>query len=178
VGPVQTANLKNKGAVMGTSIRDLCELVGGMASEDEVRLVAVDGWSTRFAYQNIYEPLDRQGTIVLCWYKGPGPVSGDIYGAGYPGVEGYNEAIQVVFMSGMRIQMAATSSATMICAAVCRRKTISISTRGCPAPAASLGSGLPVSRSCRRKRRHRWALSFRITRTLALPTDVPTPWSP
>jgi hypothetical protein len=100
--PSRTANLKNKGAVMGTSIRDLCELVGGMASEDEVRLVAVDGWSTRFAYQNIYEPLDRQGTIVLCWYKGPDPVSGDIYGAGYPGVEGYNEAIQVVFMSGLK----------------------------------------------------------------------------
>jgi hypothetical protein len=99
--PSRTLNLKNKGAVMGTSVRDLCELVGGMASEDEVRLVAVDGWSTRFAYQNIYQPLDRQGTIVLCWYKGPDAMSGGAYGAGYPGIDSYNAAIQVVFMSGL-----------------------------------------------------------------------------
>lgn len=97
----RTQNLKNKGAVMGTSVRDLCELVGGMVPGDEVRLVAVDGWSTRFAYENIYEPLDRQGTIVLCWFKGEDPISVDRYGTGYPGVDAYNSAIQVVFMSGI-----------------------------------------------------------------------------
>ncbi|MFO7772354.1 MAG: argininosuccinate synthase [Dehalococcoidia bacterium] len=100
--PSRTQNLKNKGAVMGTSVRDLCELVGGMAPGDEVRLVAIDGWSTKFAYDNIYEPLDRQGTIVLCWFKGTDPVSGDKYGTGYPGIESYNAAIQVVVMSGTK----------------------------------------------------------------------------
>ncbi|NLE76868.1 MAG: argininosuccinate synthase, partial [Chloroflexi bacterium] len=38
----ETQNLKDKGAVMGTAVRDLCDLVGGMAPGDEVSLVAVD----------------------------------------------------------------------------------------------------------------------------------------
>ncbi len=56
--PSETQNLKDKGAVMGTNARDLCDLVGGMRPGDEVSFVAVDGWHTEFAYENIYERLE------------------------------------------------------------------------------------------------------------------------
>ncbi len=97
--PSEARNLKDKGAVKGTDARDLCELVGGMRPGDEVRFVAVDGWHTDFAYENVYEPLDRQGRIVLAWYNGEEPADGEKYGTGYPGVEGYHTAMQIVFMA-------------------------------------------------------------------------------
>jgi len=98
--PSETQNLKDKGAVMGANARDLCDLVGGMAPGDEVSFVAVDGWHTEFAYENVYEPLERQGPIVLTWYNGAEPESGEKYGTGYPGLEGYHTAMQIVFMAG------------------------------------------------------------------------------
>jgi hypothetical protein len=98
--PSETQNLKDKGAVMGTNARDLCDLVGGMRPGDEVGFVAVDGWNARFAYENIYEPLERQGPIVLAWFNGAEPASGEKYGTGYPGLEGYHTAMQIVFMAG------------------------------------------------------------------------------
>lgn len=98
--PSETQNLKDKGAVMGTDTRDLCDLVGGMSPGDEVRFVAVDGWHTEFAYENVYEPLERQGPIVLAWFNGAEPEFGEKYGTGYPGLEGYHTAMQLVFMAG------------------------------------------------------------------------------
>jgi hypothetical protein len=96
--PPETINLKDKGAVKGTDVKNLCELVGGMHPGDEVMIVAADGWHAEFAYSNIYEPLDRQGIIALCWYNGEDVGSGEGYGLGYPGNDAYNAAIQVVFM--------------------------------------------------------------------------------
>jgi hypothetical protein len=98
--PSETQNLKDKGAVMGTNARDLCDLVGGMSPGDEVSFVAVDGWHTEFAYENVYEPLERQGAIVLAWFSGAEPEFGEKYGTGYPGLEGYHTAMQIVFMAG------------------------------------------------------------------------------
>jgi hypothetical protein len=97
--PSETVNLKDKGAVRGTNARDLCELVGGMEPGDELSFVAVDGWSTEFAYENIYEPNDRQGPVVLGWYNGAEPASGEKYGTGYPGLDGYHTAMQIVIMA-------------------------------------------------------------------------------
>ena len=65
----ETANLKDKGAVKGTDVRDLCDLVGGMSSRDEIKIVASDKFSKRFGYENVYDPPSGQGPIVLCWYK-------------------------------------------------------------------------------------------------------------
>jgi hypothetical protein len=96
--PTEMNNLKDKGAVMGTSLKDLCELVGGMTSEEEITLRAVDGWHTEFAYENIYEPLDQQGVITLCWYSGEDALFGERYGEGYPG--NYHTAMQLVFLAG------------------------------------------------------------------------------
>ncbi len=97
--PGETVNLKDKGAVQGTDVRDLCQLVGGMSSDDEVLLLAVDNWSTRLAYANVYEPSDRQGPVVLCWRSSPGEAGGDGPGYGYPAQDGYDQAIQIVFMA-------------------------------------------------------------------------------
>jgi len=98
--PSETQNLKDKGAVKGTNARDLCDLVGGMRPGDEVSFVAVDGWHTEFAYENVYAPLERQGPIVLAWFNGAEPEFGEKYGTGYPGLEGYHTAMQIVFMAG------------------------------------------------------------------------------
>ncbi|MDD4254152.1 MAG: PGF-pre-PGF domain-containing protein [Methanofollis sp.] len=70
------------GAVKGTSLKDLCDLVGGMETGTEITLEAVDGYQTKMNYTNVYAPLDRQGTAVLAWYmKGDGYVPD--YGDGY-----------------------------------------------------------------------------------------------
>lgn len=100
--PQRTANLKDKGAVEGTAVKDLCELVGGMNTSDEVRLVAVDGWHTEFAYSNIYTPIPQQGIITLCWYNGEeSQEGGETSGIGYPGDNAYHNAFQIVFMSSI-----------------------------------------------------------------------------
>lgn len=96
----ETLNLKDKGAVKGTALKDICELVGGMSPENEIMLKAVDGWHTEFAYENIYEPLDEQGVIALCWYNGEDALSGERYGEGYPGAGSYRTAMQIVFLAG------------------------------------------------------------------------------
>jgi hypothetical protein len=96
--PTETENLKDKGAVMGTAVKDLCELVGGMSPENEIIFNAVDGWHTEFAYENIYEPLDEQGVLTLCWYNGEDALVGERYGEGYPG--NYYTAMQMVFLAG------------------------------------------------------------------------------
>jgi hypothetical protein len=96
--PSETQNLKDKGAVMGTALKDLCELVGGMSQGNEIMLRAVDGWHTEFAYENIYEPREEQGIIALCWYNGEDALFGETYGEGYPGT--YYTAMQIVFLAG------------------------------------------------------------------------------
>jgi hypothetical protein len=97
--PGKTLNLKDKGAVKGTAVKDLCDLVGGMTSGDEASMVAVDGWHTEFAYTNIYEPIERQGTIALCWYNAEDALEGEISGVGYPGNNAYRTALQLVIMA-------------------------------------------------------------------------------
>jgi hypothetical protein len=95
--PEEMTNLKDKGAVRGTDIKDLCNMVGGMAPGDEVVVCSIDGYQVRFSYANIYDPLDRQGPIVLCWYKGEDV--GTNYDYGYPSTEAYSSALQLVFMA-------------------------------------------------------------------------------
>jgi hypothetical protein len=96
--PTETQNLKDKGAVMGTALKELCKLVGGMSAGNEIMVRAVDGWHTEFAYENIYEPREEQGVITLCWYNGEDALFGERYGEGYPGT--YYTALQMVFLAG------------------------------------------------------------------------------
>ncbi|GAB7015503.1 hypothetical protein [Methanogenium cariaci] len=58
---------KDMGAVRGTDIKDLCNLVGGAETGDEILLRASDGFNKRFPYENVYSPPARQGPIVLTW---------------------------------------------------------------------------------------------------------------
>jgi hypothetical protein len=97
--PGETINLKDKGAVKGTDIKDLCDLVGGMSPGDEVMIHAPDGYHTEYGYDNVYEPLDRQGPIVLCWYNGEDSSFGERWGEGYPGDGAYRTAMQIVIMA-------------------------------------------------------------------------------
>ncbi len=61
---------KDMGAVKGTDLKDLCDLVGGMSPTDyNVTLKASDGFSKVFAYSSVYNPEARTGPIVLCWYR-------------------------------------------------------------------------------------------------------------
>ncbi len=97
--PSEVSNLKDKGAVKGTAVKDLCEQVGGMQPQDEVMLVSVDGWHTHFGYANIYTPVKYQGTIALCWFNGEDADEGERYGVGYPANNAYRSALQMVFMT-------------------------------------------------------------------------------
>lgn len=59
---------KDLGAVKGTYVRDLCDLVGGMQQDDVLVVKAVDGFSREFSYRNIYEPPPRQGPMIIAWW--------------------------------------------------------------------------------------------------------------
>ena len=61
---------KDMGAVKGSSLEDICNLVGGMSPDDyNLTLLASDGFRRRFAYSTIYSPPSRAGPIVIAWYK-------------------------------------------------------------------------------------------------------------
>jgi hypothetical protein len=67
----EDTNVKEKdmGAVKGTDLKDLCNLVGGMEPGDLVKLKAEDGFTKTFAFENVYTPSARQGPMVITWYN-------------------------------------------------------------------------------------------------------------
>jgi hypothetical protein len=68
--PTETINLKDKGALKGTDIKDLCGLVGGMVPGDEVQVKAsADGFNQQFLYDDVYNPEPEQGKLVICWWR-------------------------------------------------------------------------------------------------------------
>jgi uncharacterized repeat protein (TIGR02543 family) len=67
--PDETLNLKDKGALKGTDVKDLCELVGGAYSGGEIEILGSDGWGDRYPYANVYNPQPKQGPITVCWWK-------------------------------------------------------------------------------------------------------------
>lgn len=67
----QLDDFKIANAVMGTRIKDLCELVGDMGAGTDIVFVASDGWETKLPYSSIYtDPSvqERQGDAILAWY--------------------------------------------------------------------------------------------------------------
>lgn len=79
---------KDMGAVRGTNVKDLCDLVGGMSEGEEVKIKAVDGFSKWFAYENVYEYSSREGPMVVCWEKN-----------GMTPETGYNEGMRLVWFA-------------------------------------------------------------------------------
>jgi len=96
----ETTNFKDHGAVKGTDVKDLCDLVGGMQPGDEVMIKASDGYHVEFGYENVYNPLPRQGPMVVTWYNGEETSVGERHGVGYP----------PEFFSGMRLVFFADTS--------------------------------------------------------------------
>jgi len=60
---------KDMGAVMGTNVKDLCKLVGGMSDGETIKIKSIDGLSKTFAYKNVYQYSKKEGPMVICWYK-------------------------------------------------------------------------------------------------------------
>lgn len=77
--PEEDTNIETKdmGALKGTNVKDLCELVGGMTAGDKLKIKASDGLTRTFAYKNVYQYSNREGPMVICWYRnGQYPDSG------------------------------------------------------------------------------------------------------
>lgn len=95
--PNETANFKDMGAVKGTAVWNLCDLVGGMMPGDEVMVKAVDGYHVEFGYDNVYQPELRQGNITVCWFNGEEAVVGERQGTGYP--PSYHVGMRLLFLA-------------------------------------------------------------------------------
>ncbi|ACL16103.1 PKD domain-containing protein [Methanosphaerula palustris] len=67
--PAEDTNIdKVDEMIKGTKLVDLCNLVGGMHPGDEVKIIASDGFTKTFPYENVYNPQARQGPMVLAWW--------------------------------------------------------------------------------------------------------------
>ena len=99
-GESQNVLTRDWGAVKGTDVKDLCDLVGGMEEGEEVKLTAADGMHLTYPYEYVYEPDPRQGPMVVCWYNGEDLNTFEPQGAGYP----------PDYRSGMRLVMFADTS--------------------------------------------------------------------
>ncbi|MDK2974267.1 MAG: hypothetical protein PWP08_638 [Methanofollis sp.] len=71
------------GAVRGTNVVDLCDLIGGAGADDRIAITCRDGWRKMFPSRYVYDPDPRQGPLVVCWFNGD-EVSGEKQGVGYP----------------------------------------------------------------------------------------------
>ena len=65
----QNIDTADWGAVKGTDVKDICNLVGGMSTGETVKIKATDGFSKTFPYEYIYSPNPRQGPMGITWYR-------------------------------------------------------------------------------------------------------------
>jgi hypothetical protein len=93
----ETVNFKDMGAVKGTSVKDLCGLVGGMAPGDQVMIKSGDGYHVELDYNNIYLPEPRQGPGTITWFNGNESTVGERQGTGYP--PDYYVGMRLVFFA-------------------------------------------------------------------------------
>ncbi len=82
--PNETVNLKDRGAVKGTDVKDLCGLVGGLRPGDEAMVASADGYNVVYGYETLVRPPSRQGPLVVAWYNGADAAAGEKQGTGYP----------------------------------------------------------------------------------------------
>jgi hypothetical protein len=88
----QNIQEKDMGALKGTNLSSLCDLVGGMSAGDVLRVKSRDGWNRSFAYKNVYQYSSREGPMVLTWYQD----------GTYPDT-GYTEGMRVVWFADISI---------------------------------------------------------------------------
>ncbi|MGC9444750.1 MAG: Ig-like domain-containing protein [Candidatus Methanospirareceae archaeon] len=89
--PGEIINIESRdfGAAQGTDVKDLCELVGGMAAGDWVKIKASDGFFKSFDYDDVYLPEPQLGRMVIAWYN-------PTYG-GYP--PAYDSGLRLIFFA-------------------------------------------------------------------------------
>jgi hypothetical protein len=92
--PEEDNNVQDKdmGALKGTNLQVLCDLVGGMEEGDTLKIKAADGLSRQFAYKNVYQYSSREGPMVLAWSKD----------GTYPD-SGYSEGMRLVWFADTSI---------------------------------------------------------------------------
>ncbi|MGI6549443.1 MAG: PKD domain-containing protein [Syntrophomonadales bacterium] len=98
----QNWDVKDMGAVKGNNVKDLCELVGGMAEGDTLQIQARDGLKKTFAYKNVYQYEDREGPMVVCWYQD----------GKYPD-SGYNDGMRLVWFAAPTYKTGPTTLAQL-----------------------------------------------------------------
>ncbi len=86
---------KDMGKVMGSSVKDLCDLVGGMKPGDLAVIKAADGFQKTIPYANVYEPDPRQGVMIVSWYAIGLSSGGD---GGYV-PDDYREGMRLIFLA-------------------------------------------------------------------------------
>jgi hypothetical protein len=95
--PDETVNLKNKGAIKGTDVKDLVELVGGALDGDQIQLKAIDGYNENFLYDDVYNPEPGQGKLVVAWYTKNAGDGTPLYPEGAY-VPDFNDGMQLIFL--------------------------------------------------------------------------------
>jgi DMSO/TMAO reductase YedYZ molybdopterin-dependent catalytic subunit len=96
--PNETVNLKNKGAIKGTDVKDLVELVGGAQAGDLIQLKASDGYSESFPFANVYNPDPGQGKMVVAWYTKDAGDGTPLYPDGAY-VPEFGDGMQLIFLA-------------------------------------------------------------------------------
>ena len=96
--PDETVNLKNKGAIKGTDIKDLVELVGGAVPGDQIEIKAIDNYGDAFPYENVYNPDPAQGKMVVAWYAKNAGDDHDLYPDGAY-VPEFDDGMQLIFLA-------------------------------------------------------------------------------
>jgi PKD repeat protein len=87
---------KNLGKLKGTNIADLCDLVGGLPSGKEARVIAADNAEQRVPYSALYTPTPQLGPYVLTWYSVDAGESGAT--RGYTGPD-YTNGMRATFFA-------------------------------------------------------------------------------
>jgi len=81
--PNESLNLRDMGAIKGTSVRDICTIVGGLEDGDEVMIKAADGYHVQFSSDFILSPGSHAGPLTIAWYNGAESGAGERQGKGY-----------------------------------------------------------------------------------------------
>ena len=89
--PDETINIlsRDMGTPVGTDIKDLCDLVGGMKAGEYVEIRASDNFNKKFDYDDVYEPEPKLGRMIIAWYN-------PAYG-GY--VPSYTSGMRLIFLA-------------------------------------------------------------------------------
>jgi hypothetical protein len=87
----QNVDTRDWGAVKGTDLKNICNLVGGMSAGETINIKASDGFSKTFPYEYVYTPNPRQGPMGITWYRAD---------QGY--VPGYTDGMRLVMFANAK----------------------------------------------------------------------------